>query len=233
MNAIEHLFLVVEHYLLDIMTMVYQAIGWPGVVAMMAVESAAIPFPSELIMPLAGWLLIQAEGRSAWYLLLAGFYGALGNLLGSWVAYWVSLKAGRPLLLKYGKYVLITPEEVERAEAWFSRYGDWAVFLARLLPVVRTFISVPAGLARMDLWKFSVYTFAGSFPWSLGLAYGGYVLGENWEQLRAMMRPFDLPVLLLIAAAACWFLWRRIRAVRAQSLQGDQPQVEQGPGGDP
>ena len=217
MHALEHLLLTLEHYLLDIMTMVYQAIGWPGVVVMMAVESAAIPFPSELIMPLAGWLLIQAEGRSAWYLLLAGFYGALGNLLGSWLAYGISLKGGRPLLLKYGKYVLITREEVERAEAWFSRYGEWAVFLARLLPVVRTFISVPAGLARMDLWKFSVYTFAGSFPWSLGLAYGGYLLGENWEQLRAAMRPFDLPVLLVLGGAAGWFLWRRIRAIRAQS----------------
>jgi membrane protein DedA with SNARE-associated domain len=225
MHTVEHLLLTLEHYLLDIMTMVYQAIGWPGVVVMMAVESAAIPFPSELIMPLAGWLLIQAEGRSAWYLFLAGFYGALGNLLGSWLAYGISLKAGRPLLLKYGKYVLITREEVERAEAWFSQYGEWAVFLARLLPVVRTFISVPAGLARMDLWKFSVYTFAGSFPWSLGLAYGGYILGENWEQLRAAMRPFDLPVILVFGAAACWFLWRRIRAIRAQSPAACQQQA--------
>ena len=159
----------------------YDAIGWPGVVFLIAVENASIPFPSELIMPFAGWLLVQEKGASAWLVMLAGFYGALGNLLGSWAAYLVSLKGGRPLLRKYGKYVLVTQEEADRAEEWFSKYGDWAVFFSRLLPLVRTFISVPAGIACMNLWKFSLYTFTGSFPWSLGLAYGGYLLGENWE----------------------------------------------------
>ena len=110
----------IEEALLDFVTEVYQSIGWPGVVLLMAIESAAIPFPSELIMPLAGWLLVQDKGSSAWMLGVAGLYGALGNLLGSWIAYWISLKAGRPLLLKYGKYVLITADEVDRAEAWFK-----------------------------------------------------------------------------------------------------------------
>ncbi|MEK7814914.1 MAG: DedA family protein, partial [Chloroflexota bacterium] len=146
----------------------------------------------------------------------AGFYGALGNLLGSWLAYWVSLKGGRPLLRKYGKYILITQEELDKAEVWFSKYGEWAVFFARLLPVVRTFISVPAGIGRMNFWKFSLYTFTGSFPWSLGLAYGGYLLGQNWEELRSAMRPFDLPVLVALAGTAGWFIWRRLRAIRAQ-----------------
>tara|TARA_B100000315_G_scaffold254232_1_gene294846 strand:+ start:2232 stop:2990 length:759 start_codon:yes stop_codon:yes gene_type:complete len=210
----------VEAILLEFVEDLYDTIGWPGVVFLMAVESAGIPFPSELIMPLAGWMLIQAKGDSAWMVLLAGFYGALGNLLGSWIAYWVSLKGGRPLLFKYGKYVLVTREEVDRAEAWFNKYGDWIVFFSRLLPVVRTFISIPAGIARMNLWKFSILTFAGSFPWSLGLAYGGYQLGENWEDLRSVMRPFDIPILILLAAAAGWFFLRRIRAVRAQGDPG-------------
>ena len=211
----------IEILFLGIITQVYGAIGWPGVVFLMAVESAAIPFPSELIMPLAGWLLIQAKGGSVWWVLLAGFYGGLGNLLGSLLAYWVSLKGGRPLLLKYGKYVLMSNDEVDKAETWFNKYGEWAVFIGRLLPVVRTFISIPAGLARMNLWRFSLYTFAGSFIWSLGLAYGGFLLGENWEDLRAVMRPFDIPILLILAAGAIWLLVHRIKSIRAQNRTYD------------
>ncbi len=211
----------IEILFLGIITQVYGAIGWPGVVFLMAVESAAIPFPSELIMPLAGWLLIQAKGGSVWWVLLAGFYGGMGNLLGSWVAYWISMKGGRPLLLKYGKYVLMSKDEVDKAEIWFNKYGEWAVFIGRLLPVVRTFISIPAGLARMNLWRFSLYTFAGSFIWSLGLAYGGFLLGENWEDLRAVMRPFDIPILLILAAGAIWLLVHRIKSIRAQNRTYD------------
>ena len=206
----------VETGILDIIKQIYDAMGWPGVIFLMAVESAAIPFPSELIMPLAGWMLIQAKGDSAWMVWLAAFYGALGNLLGSWVAYWISLKGGRPLLIKYGKYVLITREEIDRAEYWFSKYGDWIVFFSRLLPVVRTFISVPAGISRMNFWRFSIFTFIGSFPWSLGLAYGGFLLGENWEDLRSVMRPFDIPIGVVAVAAVGWFVFRRIRAIRSQ-----------------
>ena len=212
MHAIESVFLT-------IITAVYETMGWPGVVLLMAIESAGIPFPSELIMPLAGWLLVQAKGDSHGMVWMAGFYGALGNLLGSWVAYWVCLTGGRPLLEKYGKYVLITREEVQRAEVWFKKYGDWAVFFSRLLPVVRTFISIPAGIARMNFWKFSVYTMLGSFPWSLGLAYGGFYLGENWESLRAVMRPFDIPILLAMAVAVGWFIMRRIKTIRAQGQE--------------
>ncbi len=212
MHEIEAVFLLV-------ITQVYDTMGWGGVVFLMAVESAGIPFPSELIMPLAGWLLVEAKGGGWEMLLLAGFYGALGNLLGSWAAYWVSLKGGRPLLLKYGKYVLLTRDEIDRTEAWFARYGEWAVFFGRLLPVVRTFISIPAGIARMNFWKFSVYTFAGSFPWSLGLAYGGFLLGENWESMRAVMRPFDFPILGLIILAGVWFVVKRMKAIRAQQRE--------------
>ena len=204
----------IETWFLEIITKVYDAMGWPGVVFLMGIESAAIPFPSELIMPLAGWLLIEAKGESAWMLGLAAFYGALGNLLGSWVAYWISLKGGRPLLKRYGRYVLVTQHEVDRAEQWFQKYGELAVFAARLLPVVRTFISIPAGIARMNIWKFSFYTFIGSYPWSLGLAYGGYKLGENWEDLRRVMRPFDFPIAGIIAVLVVWFIYRRIKTIR-------------------
>ena len=206
----------IETWFLDIITKVYDAMGWPGVVFLMGIESAAIPFPSELIMPLAGWLLIEAKGDSAWMLGMAAFYGALGNLLGSLVAYWISLKGGRPLLRKYGKYVLVTQHEVERAEVWFQKYGELTVFASRLLPVVRTFISVPAGIARMNIWKFSFYTFIGSYPWSLGLAYGGYKLGENWEDMRQVMRPFDFPIAGIIAVVVFWFIYKRVKAIRSE-----------------
>ena len=206
----------IETWFLDIITNVYDAMGWPGVVFLMGIESAAIPFPSELIMPLAGWLLIEAKGDSVWMLGMAAFYGALGNLLGSLVAYWISLKGGSPLLRKYGKYVLVTQHEVERAEVWFQKYGELAVFASRLLPVVRTFISIPAGIARMNIWKFSFYTFIGSYPWSLGLAYGGYKLGENWEDLRQVMRPFDFPIAGIIAVLVFWFIYKRVKAIRSE-----------------
>ena len=207
----------IENWFLEIITRGYDAMGWPGVVFLMGVESAAIPFPSELIMPLAGWLLIEAKGDSAWMVLLAGFYGALGNLLGSWVAYWISYKAGRTLLEKYGRYVLITQHEVDRAEEWFRKYGELAVFASRMLPVVRTFISVPAGIARMNFWRFSLYTFVGSYPWSLGLAYGGFKLGENWEHMRQVMRPFDFPIACIIAVAGAWFIYHRIKTIRNEN----------------
>jgi len=218
----------IEHAILDFISTVYEVIHWPGVVLLMAIESAAIPLPSEVIMPLAGWMLVQAKGLGIAYVALAGFYGALGCLLGSWVAYWVGLIGGRPLLERYGRYILITSHELEWADRWFARYGDAIVFFSRLLPVIRTFISVPAGVARMNFWKFSFYSFVGSFPWCFGLAYGGYVLGEQWETLRSAMRPFDIPIIVIVVLLVTLYVWRRIRAIRrAESTV--PPQIERSP----
>ena len=164
---------------------------WPGVVALMAIESACIPLPSELIMPLAGWMLIKDQSLPAIYTLVAGAYGALGctyrlcyRLCCGYVG-WASL---------FGEiwevYSYISPR-LDLADRWFNKHGSWLIFVSRLLPVVRTFISLPAGIARMHFVKFLIYTFLGSFIWCAGLAYGGYQLGEHWEQIRAVMRPFD------------------------------------------
>jgi membrane protein DedA with SNARE-associated domain len=204
----------VEQAILDFVRNLYELIHWPGVVLLMAVESACIPFPSEIVMPLAGWMLVQARGLGTVHVVLGGFYGALGCLLGSWLAYWVGLKGGRPLLERYGRYLLITPHELERADRWFERYGEATVFFSRLLPVVRTFISLPAGIARMNFWRFSFYSFVGSFPWCLGLAYGGYLLGEQWERLRTAMRPFDIPIVVVAALLVAFYVWHRVRALR-------------------
>jgi membrane protein DedA with SNARE-associated domain len=109
--------------------------------------------------------------------------------------------------------VLISRHEVEQAEHWFARYGARAVFISRVLPVVRTFISLPAGIARMNIWRFTILTFVGSFPWSLGLAWAGFVLGENWERIREWMRPADIPILIALAALVAWYIYRRVRTV--------------------
>jgi membrane protein DedA with SNARE-associated domain len=187
----------------------------------MAIESACIPLPSEIIMPLAGWFLVDDRGLGAQWLFLAAFCGAVGNLLGSLAAYAVGAWGGRPLLLRYGRYLLISRHEVEQAERWFARYGDRAVFISRVLPVVRTFISLPAGIARMNIWRFSILTFVGSFPWSLGLAWAGFLLGENWERIRDWMRPADIPILIILAALVAWYIYRRVRTV----LREAEPQA--------
>jgi membrane protein DedA with SNARE-associated domain len=203
----------VEEQILNFVRQTYQALGWPGVVLLMAVESACIPLPSEIIMPLAGWMLVAEKGLGVLYLVLAGLYGAIGNVIGSVIAYAVGVWGGRPFLNRYGKYILISHHDVELAERWFNKYGEGIAFLSRLVPGVRTYISFPAGIGRMKMGKFLLYTFLGSFLWSAGLAYGGYVLGQNWEQISAVMRPFYIPILAAFLAAVALFVWLRVRGM--------------------
>lgn len=200
-----------EQQILDFIRHTYEAIGWPGVVLLSAIESACIPLPSELILPFAGWMLIAEKGLGAEYLVLAGFCGALGNVIGSLIAYWVGAKGGRPFLQRYGKYFLISQHEIDIADRWFGKYGEAITFFSRLLPVVRTFISFPAGIARMNIPKFILYSFLGAFLWSIALAYGGYVLGQNWEQIRNTMRPFDIPIIVIFVLLAALYLWHKLR----------------------
>jgi membrane protein DedA with SNARE-associated domain len=203
-----------EQWLLQVIANTYGLLQWPGVVALMAIESACIPLPSELIMPLAGWMLIRDQSLPATYALVAGAYGALGNTIGSVIAYVVGMWAGRPLLNRYGRYILMSQHDLDRAERWFSERGSWTVFISRVLPVVRTYISLPAGIARMNIITFVLYTFIGSFMWSVGLAYGGYLLGEHWEQIRAVMRPFDPFFIAVILALVALYIYRHIRRFR-------------------
>jgi len=201
----------VEQQILDFIRHAYQALSWPGVVLLMTVESACIPLPSEIIMPLGGWMLIAEEGLGAQYIVLAGLYGAIGNVIGSVIAYAVGVWGGRPFLSRYGKYILISHHDIELAERWFDRYGDRIAFLSRLLPGVRTFISLPAGITRMNIGKFLLYSFLGSFIWSVGLACGGYVLGQNWERISEVIRPFYIPILVAFLVAVILFVWLRLK----------------------
>jgi membrane protein DedA with SNARE-associated domain len=132
--------------------------------------------------------------------------------------------------MRYGRWVLITPREIDFADRWFSRYGEITVFATRLLPVIRTFISLPAGIARMNVWRFSIFTFLGAFPWSVGLAWIGYLLGENWEDISNYMRPVSIPIGIAVVLLAAFFVYRRIREIRAGDLPGHgTEEMEAGP----
>ena len=168
----------------------YTSAGWLGVVVMMTIESACIPLPSEVIMPLAGQELVQRADN--WIgIFQAGLFGALGCTIGSIIAYWVGALGGRPLVEKYGKYILINKHHLHTADVWFEKYGEATAFFSRLMPVIRTFISFPAGVARMNFGKFVLYTFLGSFPWSAALAWAGAV----WQPraIREALRPLCGP----------------------------------------
>jgi membrane protein DedA with SNARE-associated domain len=188
-------------------------LGYGGVVLLMAIESACIPLPSEIIMPFAGYLVYKGQFN----LWAVGVAGAVGCVVGSWVAYYVGLYGGRPLIEKYGRYVLLSSHDLDLADRWFARYGEVIVFASRLLPVVRTFIAFPAGIARMNITRFTVYTFLGSLPWCIGLAYVGQLLGEQWdknETLKTWFHRFDFLIGILIVLAVVWWVWRHIKHSR-------------------
>jgi membrane protein DedA with SNARE-associated domain len=183
--------------------------GLSAVFFLMLLESACIPVPSEAIMPFAGF----AVSEGAMSLLGITVAGVAGNLVGSWVAYWVGRYGGRPFIDKYGKYVLLRHHHVELAERWFDKYGAATVFFTRCLPIVRTFISLPAGIAKMPFWKFTLYTLLGCIPWVFFLGWLGVRLGEHWEDIRPYLHYADYAVLAALVVVIAWaFLrWRRNR----------------------
>ena len=206
---------MIEEKLLSLVQGLYQAIGWPGVLVLMAVESACIPFPSEIIMPFAGWFLVREAGLGVPGMLFISVVGAVGNVLGSLVAYYAGMAGGRPFLVRYGRYVLVSPHELDMADRLFAKYGEWIVLVSRLLPVIRTFISFPAGVSRMNVWRFSAYTLVGAYPFCFALTYGGYVLGEHWETVHAFTRPFAYPIAAACVLAVLWYVWHRWKKMRA------------------
>lgn len=178
------------------------ATGYGGIVILMGIESACIPLPSELIMPFAGYLVFSGEMK----LLLAATAGAIGCNLGSLVAYEIGSYGGRPLVEKYGRWILLGRHDLDLADRFFTRWGDFAVFFARLLPVVRTFIALPAGIARMPRARFHIYTFLGSWPWCLGLAWFGMKLGENWRGIAKYFHRFDAVIVVVLVMGIIWFV---------------------------
>jgi membrane protein DedA with SNARE-associated domain len=184
--------------------------GYLGIALLMAIESACIPLPSEIIMPFAGYL--ASTGRLS--LVFAATAGAVGCNLGSAVAYEIGRYGGRPQVERWGGWLLIGRHDLELADRFFARWGDFAVLVARLLPVARTFIALPAGVAAMPRLRFHLYTFLGSWPWCFALAYAGFVLGERWQsdpRLREFMHRFDAVVVLGLLGLATWWIWRHWR----------------------
>lgn len=188
------------------------ATGYSGIAILMAIESACIPLPSELIMPFAGYLVYEGSMNLFW----VATAGAIGCNLGSLVAYEVGSYGGRPLVERYGRWILMGRRELDWADRFFARWGHAAVFIARLLPVIRTFIALPAGVARMPRGKFHIYTFLGSWPWCLGLAWAGLKLGANWRSIGKYFHQMDAVIGVLLVAAIVWFVrshWKnRMRA---------------------
>jgi membrane protein DedA with SNARE-associated domain len=188
-------------------------LGYAGIVVTMGIESACIPLPSEIIMPFSGYL--TSTGRfSMWGVSVAG---AFGCVVGSVAAYWVGVWGGRPFLQKYGKYVLISSRDLATADRWFEKYGEWAIFISRLLPVIRTFISLPAGIARMRFWRFVIYTFLGSLPWCFMLAYIGKVMGENWMSIKVYFHRADIVIGIIIVLGIALFLYRHLKPEKEKS----------------
>ena len=180
--------------------------GYAAIFLLMLLESACIPFPSEVTMLVGGFYVVEGSLNLFWVTAA----GVAGNMVGSWIAYAVGRKTGRALLDRYGRYVLIKSHDIDRAEVWWERHGEAATFFSRLLPVIRTFISLPAGIAKMPLGKFSVYTFLGVVPWTFALAYLGVVVGENWERA---LNYFDIPTLViglaLVTVVVVWYIRRK------------------------
>ena len=197
-------------FLVPWITGVISHIGYAGVALLMAIESACIPLPSEVIMPFAGYLVYTHRFRLLW----VATAGAIGCNIGSAIAYWVGAYGGRPLIERYGRYVLVSRRDLDRAFAFFARYGGITVFVGRLLPVVRTFIALPAGIARMPQLRFHIYTFLGSWPWCLALADAGERLGNEWNtdpRLKEILHRADAAILVVLFLGIVWFVrthWR-------------------------
>jgi membrane protein DedA with SNARE-associated domain len=205
----------IDQIVIPFLTSLYGAVGYLGVGVAMTIESAMIPLPSELILPFAGFLVsdrsaIEPLTHGPWNFWIVVIVATLGNTVGSVIGYAIGAWGGRPFLERYGRFLLIRPHEIELAERFFQKYGAATAFFSRLLPIVRTFISFPAGVARMPLGTFIVYSTLGALPWSILLVYAGEQLGSRWQDIRHALQPFDLAIAVVVVAGILVFIWWRL-----------------------
>ena len=207
----------------------YDAVGYVGVAVAVALETIVAPIPSEVILPMAGWKVSQSALDSsivepltglAWNIPLAVAFATVGSVIGAMVGYGIGAWGGRPLLNRYGRYVGIGAEDLDRADRWFERWGSWAVFLGRMVPLVRTFVSYPAGISRMPIGRFLLFSTLGSLPWNAALIVAGFVVGENYPQIEAAIKPFEYVIYavvfgLVLLLLARWWWGKRRRSARA------------------
>jgi membrane protein DedA with SNARE-associated domain len=205
----------IDQIVIPFLSSLYGAVGYLGVMVAMAIESAMIPLPSELILPFAGFLVsdrtaVEPLTHGPWNFWIVVIVATIGNTIGSVIGYFIGAWGGRPFLERWGRYLLIRPHEIELADRFFQKYGAQTAFFSRLLPIVRTFISFPAGVARMHLGKFILYSTLGAFPWSVLLVFAGEQLGARWQDIRHALQPFDLFIAALVIAGLLLFLWWRL-----------------------
>ena len=199
----------------DLVTQVYASVGYLGVALWVAIESVIIPIPSELVLPFAGFLV--GEGRviepltgQPWNVVLVTLFGTVGATVGALIAYAIGMFGGRPIIERWGRYLGISPADLDRAEAFFDKHGDAAAFFGRLVPVIRSLVSFGAGVARMPLGRFVLFTFLGSLRWTLLLVVLGMVLGSNWEQIGGVLKQFEYAILAVLVAIGVGWIWFRI-----------------------
>jgi membrane protein DedA with SNARE-associated domain len=210
----------------DLVTSVYEAVGYLGVAIWVAIESVVIPIPSELVLPFAGFLVadpasLEPITDAPWTIPLLVVFATLGSLAGAFIAYGIGYFGGRPLLLRWGRYLRFTEADLDRTEAFFARWGAAASFVGRMIPVVRSLVSFGAGVGRMPLLPFAVFTVLGSIPWNLALVGTGYLLGENWDAFESMLAQYEALVLGAIALGVAAWVWLRFvkpRVSRSESV---------------
>jgi membrane protein DedA with SNARE-associated domain len=205
----------IDQIVIPFLNSLYGAVGYLGVMIAMAIESAMIPLPSELVLPYAGFLVgdpsqIEPLTHSPWGFWFVVVIATVGNTIGSVIGYGIGAWGGRPFLERWGRYLLIRPHELELADRFFQKYGPATAFFSRLMPIVRTFISFPAGVARMPLGKFILYSTLGAIPWSIALVWAGEQLGANWVDIRHALQPYDLAIAVFVVALFVLFIWWRL-----------------------
>jgi len=191
-------------FLVNSITSIIGSVGYAGTFFLMILTACGIPFPSEITMPFSGFAV--AEGKLIFFWVIVA--GVLGDLTGALLAYWIGFKGGRPLVERYGKYILLSKHDLDTAERWLVNYGSITTFFGRMIPVIRTYISFPAGIAKMDVKKFALFTVLGAIPWLTFLTYMGTIMGENWEQIREYLQSVDLAVGVFIVLFITWYIWR-------------------------
>ena len=207
----------IDRVIIPFLETAYATVGYVGLAAAMAVENAFffLPVPSEIVLPLAGFAVARGVTEpltgGPWTYWIAVLAAVCGTTAGSLLLYGVALVGGRPLLERYGRYVLIDAHDLDVADRWFAKYGDFAVFLARVVPIVRSVISIPAGVSRMRLWRFTLFSALGTIPWCMLLVWLGMVLGERWSEVSELLRPVEYAAYVIVAAAIALFLWRQLR----------------------
>ena len=207
----------------------YDAVGYLGVAIAVALETIVAPIPSEVILPMAGWKVSQSAADPSvvepltglpWNIPLTVAFATVGSLVGALVGYAIGAWGGRPLLDRYGGYVGIGADDLDRADSWFERWGSWAVFLGRMVPLVRTFVSYPAGIARMPLGRFILFSTLGSLPWNLALIVAGFIVGENYEQISAALKPYEYVIYAVVFVLVAVFVGRWWWSKRQRAAAG-------------